>query len=357
MAAARNALALLFCFLFKLLLLLETCETLSPPSKPLKLAIAREYASFFQPLRSEFYNSDLTLTDPMNTLTSLDSYKSSLDTIGGRSLLGSLLFDSSKIILHTLKGGEPTADGYTPLETRWTLSTFFKPTNRRILFTGISVYTLTAAAGSAKVSSQIDYWDSVNLVVGGDYADKDRIEGVKDFVSQCFEGSTVPDGEVPYITLRRAKNYEVRRYPPIRWVSVKYDRREVGFERLGRIVKGYEAGVRKPCLVEVGDGGKRMAWAVEGGEDSVFEERGGKVERRDSFVVAVVTVPEGTPATIKNADRALENYLNSHGMEGESAEGDLSFCQFDEVFKMGQRRVEVWRKIKDDGLWDDTMEI
>ena len=45
--------------------LLSVSSPLSPSLKPLKLGLAREYATFFEPFRSEFYDEDVTFTDPM----------------------------------------------------------------------------------------------------------------------------------------------------------------------------------------------------------------------------------------------------------------------------------------------------
>ena len=193
-------------------------------------------------------------------------YINNLEIIGGKSALGSFLFDSSssKIILHSLLGGVPTPTGYSPLRTRWTLTAFFKPTGRRILFTGVSDYTLTS---SGLIKEQRDYWDSINdpslnNTMGG-YTSKPAWVGLADFAKQCISDSaTIGADELPYVTVFRGPDYEVRKYAGGKWCGVEYEGREGGYMQLGSIFEGLEA--LRPCRCAVREGGEKvMSWPGE----------------------------------------------------------------------------------------------
>ncbi|GMH82986.1 hypothetical protein TrVE_jg9799 [Triparma verrucosa] len=292
----------------------------------------------------------------------LEKYEDNVKTIGGRNILGSILFekDDSRIILHTISGGQPlspTSTSLTPLQTRWTLTAYFKPFSSRIIFTGISSYTLSPSP--LKIIKQQDYWDSINLQPGGTYGAVNVVEGLKDFVDQVlFKGKVqrVGDDEIPYLIFRRAKDYTVRRYPETTWVKINYDRREEGYEGLGRIVKGYESKVLKPCRVDVDGDVKSMSWCIgfgEGGVDEGFikciEERGGEIVTESERTVAILNIPEATPNTVKSAERKLINSVEVDGLKCVTSSA-LVFAQYDEVFKMGKRRVEVWKDVE--SIWN-----
>lgn len=48
----------------------------------------------------------MTFSDPLTSLTGVDSYKKNVDMLAGRTLLGTLLFDDAKINLHKVTGGK-----------------------------------------------------------------------------------------------------------------------------------------------------------------------------------------------------------------------------------------------------------
>merc|ERR1719440_689676 len=74
------------------------------------------------------------------------------------------------------------------LQTRWTLQFRFKllPWAPVARFTGVSRYTLDA---QCRVLAQEDFWDSVNMLPGGDYAERPQKEAVVDLLKQLAPGS------------------------------------------------------------------------------------------------------------------------------------------------------------------------
>ena len=64
---------------------------------------------------------------------------------------------------------------------------------------------------------QQDYWDSVNLAPGGCYSAEPKAQGFADLLHQLAPGGAqaqaASERELPYQLLRRAADYEVRRYP------------------------------------------------------------------------------------------------------------------------------------------------
>ncbi|KXZ41448.1 hypothetical protein GPECTOR_463g374 [Gonium pectorale] len=106
--------------------------------------------------------------------------------------------------------------GPTDVTTRWTMSMRFTPAgalptrkywNPTITFTGTSTYVFNPASG--KVYRHIDTWDSIRN------QEFFSLEGFADFFSQLLSFYSTPGLETPqYTILRRAKDYEVRRYDP-----------------------------------------------------------------------------------------------------------------------------------------------
>lgn len=211
----------------------------------LKKVLEREYVSFFDPMRTEYYAKDVTFDDPLNDLDGVAAYQANVDMLGARTLFGSLLFEDSSIVLHSITGGDVREDGsIQDITTRWTLRFTFKilpwaPTAR---FTGISIYNVQAGGPKGVlIKKQTDYWDSINMVPGGGYQPVSKGVAISDFLDQLKPGgfqaqSAAP--ELPYQLLRRGNGYEVRQYPSYTAVRLPYLRRDEGFGALGAFTKG-----------------------------------------------------------------------------------------------------------------------
>ena len=153
--------------------------------------------------------------------------------LGGRNMLGQLLFKDASIALHKIE-----KISNSKLMTRWTLRVTIKvlPWSPTARFTGVSYYTLNT---EGKVILQEDYWDSINLS-GGEYKQVPVMDGLSDFLGQIKQesGAEMAAPELPYELLRRAARYEVRRYPAFVAAEVIYDQRPEGYDRLGSYVSG-----------------------------------------------------------------------------------------------------------------------
>jgi hypothetical protein len=202
----------------------------------LKKVLEREYASMFDPMKTEFYSENVTFDDPLTTLTGVKAYQNNVDMLASRTLFGSLLFRDGSIVLHSIKGGEINNDGIiSDIITRWTLRFTFKalpwaPTAR---FSGVSVYNVVEGGSEGVlVTAQTDYWDSINLQVG-DCQKVMKTKALQDFCDLLKPGgllvATSAAPEVPYQLLRRGNGYDVRRYPSFSAVRITYDRRDEGF--------------------------------------------------------------------------------------------------------------------------------
>jgi len=192
--------------------------------------LRREYASFFQPMEKTFYSNTVSFIDPMIKLTGVDAYKGNVDTLAGRTALGGLLFKDASIVLHNIIQLEKNK-----IQTRWTLQVTAKmfPGQPRAKFSGVSLYTLDEQ--SKQVVTQEDYSDSINLREGK-YVTVPRTDGLLDFLSQLNQpqGAEMAAPELPYELLRRAKRYEVRRYPATVVAETSYEQRPQGYDRLGK---------------------------------------------------------------------------------------------------------------------------
>ena len=185
--------------------------------------------------------------------------------LAGRTLLGSILFKDTSINLHSINS---TDDKIT---TRWTLRTTVKaiPWQPTARFTGISEYTVR----DNKILSQVDYWDSINLVNGA-YKQASTIDAIKDFVSQLQDSrgnAELAFPELPYELLRRGMRYEVRRYPETIVAETEYDQRPEGYDRLGSYAGGSNSESRKlnafsPTVISIRDDDQKrrklMSWPL-----------------------------------------------------------------------------------------------
>ena len=214
--------------------------------RELKKVLAREYTSFFNPMQREYYSDDVTFDDPLTSLAGVDAYQNNVDMLSSRTLLGKFLFEDAGIVLHSISGGEvsPSDGSISNIITRWTLRVTvkvlpWKPTAR---FSGISDYEVTPGGPQGvQIIHQTDYWDSINLMEGGQYKSVDKALAVKDFLGQLKpeNGNAASAGpEVPYQLLRRGNGYEVRRYPSYTVARIPYERRDEGYDTLASFTKG-----------------------------------------------------------------------------------------------------------------------
>ena len=333
----------------------------------LERALLREYSTFFAPMERRFYEDDVSFVDPLTSFTGIDKYQNNVDMLAGRSTLGRLLFKDASIALHKVTTVAPNK-----IQTRWTLQFTIKflPWQPRPRFTGVSIYTINAATG--KVQGQEDYWDAINLS-RGEYKAVPFSQGLQYFLAGLSGDQTAEMAapELPFELLRRAASYEIRRYPEILTAETLYDQRPEGYDRLGSYAGGSNVlDVRipyfTPTLMFISDNEakrvKRMTWPV--AFDSpinplpelsflpeptiprvTLHRRPGKVYAVGSFQL---------PATEVNC-RTFFSYLlrdiQADGLKPTQAaiDGEIIVGQFDALFSLNKRRVEVWAEVEDDG--------
>jgi len=226
---------------------LKRIKLLNQNVQSLKRVLEREYISFFNPMKTEFYAPDVTFVDPLTSLSGVSSYQANVDMLAGRTLLGKILFRDANIVLHSVSGGEVQEDGtISDITTRWTLRFTFQilPWAPTAVFTGISRYHVKPDNETGvKIYSQKDYWDSINIV-GGRYEPVSKSIAFSDFLDQLNPNKILgvaPSAmgrELPYQLLRRGNGYEVRRYPSFAAAVIEYDRRDQGYELLGSFSRG-----------------------------------------------------------------------------------------------------------------------
>ncbi|CAM9867775.1 unnamed protein product [Phaeothamnion confervicola] len=310
----------------------------------------------------------------MLDLEGAEKYSSNVDTLSGRTFLGSFLFKGAKINLHTI-----TEEAPNKLRTRWTLSVCFiaLPWQPMPRFTGISEYTLDAGG---LIIEQRDYWDSVNLKNGASlfvsilllywrYEQVPTLEGLRDFAMQLLpdsEASGAAESELPFELLRRAAGYEVRRYPARHVARTAYTTRPEGFDRLGSYVGGTNAADTRlqpfsPSLIRVpvaGEGRKTMEWPL------AFVYPDGEVcvpfifnrSPPDPLVASIAIVEEGaavvavlkfsdptTEPAVKYYTQELRKYVEADGLIASVDAADKYLvAQYNAIFTFSKRRNEVW---------------
>eukprot|EP00548_Thalassiothrix_antarctica_P007934 CAMPEP_0194139240 /NCGR_PEP_ID=MMETSP0152-20130528/8937_1 /TAXON_ID=1049557 /ORGANISM="Thalassiothrix antarctica, Strain L6-D1" /LENGTH=351 /DNA_ID=CAMNT_0038837019 /DNA_START=392 /DNA_END=1447 /DNA_ORIENTATION=- len=341
----------------------------------LKKVLAREYVTFFAPMRKEYYKSDVSFDDPLNSLSGIDAYENNVNMLAGRTALGNFLFEDAGIDLHSVKGGDISDTGEIgEITTRWTLRFTMKalPWTPTARFSGISVYKVRTNKDKndlgLEITAQQDYWDSINLLTGNRYQAVDRLEGLKDLWNQVGPGgfqAAAAAPELPYTLLRRGKDYEVRRYPSfVSLMLPSYDRRDEGFEVLGSFSRTQCEDPLGPAILRVDGERKSMEWPLTFGfpdkkkEDapvpvlatSKLEEYASRLKLREN-PSRVVAVREFTDASmepvVRKNDRLLRESLRRDGLKAEKG-FTLQFAQYDAIFSMGTRRGEVWIPLDDD---------
>ena len=333
----------------------------------LKTVLEREYLSFFDPMRTEYYDTKVTFDDPMTSLAGVAAYQNNVDLLASRTFLGKLLFDDAGILLHSVTGGQvnPINGSIQDIITRWTLRVTVKllPWTPTATFTGVSIYKVTPSSTPQGVIivGQTDYWDSVNLIKGGSYGPIDKTIAITDFLNQLrpggFQAATAAP-ELPYTLLRRGNGYQVRRYPSYTGVRIKYGRRDEGFGSLGAFTKGMSP--LGPALMTVQNkeaSDKFMLWPLsycQPGQDSpppvpLAVEKSNDPQWRKcqlltvpSTVVAVADFSDASmEPVVRKADRLLRDALARDGIDAPVVDG-VQFAQYDAIFSMGKRRGEVW---------------
>ena len=345
----------------------------------LKRVLEREYISFFDPMRTEYYAQDVTFDDPMTSLAGVQAYQQNVDMLASRTFLGKLLFDNAGIQLHSITGGNVAHDGtISDIVTRWTLRVTAKilPWTPTARFTGVSIYKVVVNAAPSTSSTgviivgQTDYWDSVNLKQGGTYGPVDKQVAVADFLSQLSPGgiqAATAAPELPYTLLRRGNGYEVRRYPSFSGVQIKYGRRDEGFGSLGAFTKGMSP--MGPAIMTVQNkeaSDKFMLWPLDyctpgqGNDtpppipDLATEKAQDAQWRKCQLLVIpskVVAISDFSDASmepvVRKADRLLREALTRDGINVPSQGDGVQFAQYDAIFSMGKRRAEVWIDLVD----------
>lgn len=326
----------------------------------LKQALVREYTSFFSPFESEFYAADVEFRDPLTELRGTEAYRANVGMLSGQNMFGKVLFRDASILLHKVEETGPQR-----LRTRWTLRFTFQalPWRPGAVFTGVSDYTLDERG---YVKKQQDYWDSLNLV-DGSYVVKDRLAGLKDFTGQLArrdEADAAMGAEVPYVLLRRAATYEVRRYPGIRSIKTVYEARPEGYARLGSYAEGANKGRAKmspltPSLVIVGKtepARKVMVWPLdfERPRTGAFE-----VETPAATEAGVDTedIPGAVIAVSRFQDPATEQFVKYHGAKLQrdverdglvpcpEADDSYTVAQYNAIYSLSVKRNEVWLRL------------
>lgn len=143
------------------------------------------------------------------------------------------------------------------ITTRWTMVMTFilLPWKPELVFTGTSVMGINPETG--KFCSHVDYWDSIKA---NDYF---STEGLWDMLTQLRMYKT-PDLETPeYQILKRAADYEVRKYAPFLVVETQGDKLSgsAGFNSIAGYIFGKNSKEEKipmttPVFTETSDAGE-----------------------------------------------------------------------------------------------------
>jgi len=352
-------------------------EKLDLDISKLKTILRREYTTFFDPMYTEYYSSDVSFDDPMTSLNGVQSYQTNVDMLASRTLLGKFLFSEAGIVLHNISGGETDGKSIQNIITRWTLRLTAKvfPWSPTARFTGVSVYKVKpdpSKAVGVQIVGQTDYWDSINILPNssGEYKKAGTQTAIKDFLGQLapggFQAQTAAP-ELPYQLLRRGNGYEVRLYPSYCGVKLPYRRRDEGFGSLGAFTRGMNP--LSPSLMEVqkdDTSDKYMMWPIaftEPGKQSPVvpndaKEKAGQGQWRTMRLIneleKVVAVKEFSDVSmgpvVRKADKDLRALLDRDGLRpAELTDKSVTFAQYDAIFSMGKRRGEVWIDLANDG--------
>jgi len=223
------------------------------------------------------------------------------------------------------------------------------------------------------------------LQTGGSYALAPKKDALLDFLGQLAPNNgaqQAAEKELPYVLLRRAKNYEVRRYPQHVAASTNYYQRIDGFNTLsaycnGSNEKAEELKYYVPSLISVQQDSRTMEQI----NDDSLNLKPSENPKQMSWPLAVPALREPTPpqpsermrgsvgldiipsrvvacfgfsdATTEPIVRGYYNFLTSQLREDglKPSEGtpeqQFRFAQFDALNSFAQRRSEVWVDLED----------
>lgn len=155
------------------------------------------------------YSTNVEFKDPLASYTGLATYKQALQLLKDSKISNGVRFQTHDV----------SVVGKGHVRARWTLSAEcpLLPWKPRVVFTGVSVYTLDSAG---KVVRHVDHWDSC----GED--ELPVLGGLRDiFFGGAGLWRAQPDPDFympPSVTLYRGKEYELRRLEDYRTVEMDY---------------------------------------------------------------------------------------------------------------------------------------
>ncbi|KAK9834183.1 hypothetical protein WJX81_006360 [Elliptochloris bilobata] len=201
------------------------------------------------------YLLNFTFQDPIVKVSSLEAFVNNL------RLLRTVF--NIDFVLHSCR-----VSGPTEVVTRWTMRLQQKllPWRPALVFTGRSCYTVESASG--RLATQTDVWDAIK---DNSYL---SVEGVAHVLRQATNPQTTPGLDQPaYEVLRRAGDYEVRRYEPYVVAEVSMPASAApasgtGFNELAGYIFGGNAGRQKmemttPVITTAGQPGAAMRFPME----------------------------------------------------------------------------------------------
>merc|ERR1719230_658737 len=93
-----------------------TSASFAEKKEALKECLRREYASFFQPMETQFYSPKVEFFDPLISLRGVEAYQNNVGMLAGENPLGKVLFSDCGLVMHNM-----TEPSERQLRTRWTL--------------------------------------------------------------------------------------------------------------------------------------------------------------------------------------------------------------------------------------------
>jgi len=155
------------------------------------------------------YADNVEFKDPLASYRGIGTYKKSLMLLKDSKISSGVRFQTHDVSI----------DGKGVVRARWTLSAEcpLLPWKPRVVFTGVSIYTLNSAG---KVVEHVDQWDSCK---------ENELPVIGGLLDIIFGGAGLwrqqpnPDFYMPpSVTLYRGKDYELRRLDDYRTVEMDY---------------------------------------------------------------------------------------------------------------------------------------
>lgn len=209
------------------------------------------------------------------------------------------------------------------ITTRWTMVMTFilLPWKPELVFTGTSVMGINPKTG--KFCSHVDYWDSIKA---NDYF---SLEGLWDVFRQLRMYKT-PDLETPkYQILKRAANYEVRKYAPFTIVETQGDKLSgsAGFNDIAGYIFGKNSKTEKiamttPVFTETNDAERsnvaiQIVLPQDKNLDSLPDPNQETINLREvegGIAAALKFSGKPTEDVVKEKERELRNCLTRDGL-------------------------------------------